>query len=152
MPPIRGLYDAEVTYADRQLGRILDALRRLERLEDTVVVISADHGEELYDHDFLDGHHKSLSQSVLHVPLIVWHPNSVKPGRVAERVENVDIFPTLAAMLDPEQPLEGVSGRDLGPLLRGEGSRDRAWCEPNASRTRSFRAGSASPPCAIAGS
>ena len=122
LPSIRGLYDAEVTYVDRQLERILDALRRLERLEDTVVVISADHGEELYDHDFFYGHHKSLSQSVLHVPLIVWHPNSVKPGRVAERVENVDIFPTLAAVLRPDEPLEGVSGRDLGPLLRGERS------------------------------
>jgi arylsulfatase A-like enzyme len=122
LPQIRGLYDAEVTYVDQQVGRILDALRRMERLEDTVVVISADHGEELFDHDFFHGHFTSLTQSVLHVPLIVWHPNTVGRGRVAERVENVDIFPTLAAMLGADQTLEGVSGQDLGPLMRGEGS------------------------------
>ncbi len=110
------LYATELAYVDEQLGRVLDALAAEGRLDDTVVVVTADHGEGLFEHDW--HHHKILYQEQLHVPLIVRLPEGPRGAVLAPLVRTIDVAPTVldAAGLDAG----AVDGASLLPLLRGE--------------------------------
>jgi arylsulfatase A-like enzyme len=92
-------YDQRVRYADWQLGRLMAAIERDDPdLGRTVVVITADHGEELGEDGRVD-HTQSLAESVQHVPWIV-AGGAVQPGGRATRLtEHVDVLPTLLALL-----------------------------------------------------
>ncbi len=81
----RALYDAEVAGWDAGLGRWLRELEAEGLLEDVVVVVTSDHGEEFLDHGMLT-HGHSLHEELVRVPLIVWAPGRVAPGRVATPV------------------------------------------------------------------
>ena len=105
------LYDGEVAYADGQVERLLDGLgeRGLER--DTIVVMTADHGEEFLDHDgFEHGH--TLYDELTHVPLILRYPRGIEPGVVSQTVAHVDVAPTLCQLADLAPPQQFV-GRSL---------------------------------------
>ncbi len=109
------LYDAAIRYADAQFGSIEDALRATGMWDDTVVVVVADHGEELFDHgSFEHGH--TLYNELLHVPLLIRVPGR-SGQRVAELVGLVDVYPTLFGVLGFPQPPSAV-GRNLSFLLR----------------------------------
>ena len=106
---VRDRYDNNVAYVDHTIGALLRALP-----EDATVVITADHGEEFWDHgDFEHGH--SLHEELLRVPLIVRGPQ-LEAGRSAEPVSLMDLAPTLleAAGL----PAEGLEGTSLQALER----------------------------------
>lgn len=135
LPIIRELYASEVGYVDRQIARLLAALRAHGGEERTVIVVGSDHGEELFDHDDFHGHYKQVTQSVLHVPLIVAGPGVPRGRRLSQWVENVDILPTVHALTrrQDEPLLADVSGRDLSALWNGKGapsSPARAQREP----------------------
>jgi arylsulfatase A-like enzyme len=134
---IVALYDAEITEMDRHVGDLLARLRG-----DEIVILTADHGES-FEHGYLFNHRAVLYDSVLHVPLIIKAPG-VEPGRARERVELLDLYPTLLTLLDlsVETPLDGRSllekdpGRPgrfrLAPLPEGERrfySRTDPWLE-----------------------
>jgi arylsulfatase A-like enzyme len=87
------LYDAQVPGVDRQFGRLVDALAEAGRLDDTWIVLVADHGEELFETWPKAGHGFSLTEGVLHVPLMISGPG-IEPGRVAEPVETMQVTPT----------------------------------------------------------
>lgn len=109
-------YDGEIAYTDSQVGRLLAALRELEREADTLVVLTADHGEGLGEHRE-PTHGFYLYDSTLHVPLILRKPGLIPAGqRVAAQVRLVDVAPTILA-LTGLPPLPGVHGVDLRPLL-----------------------------------
>jgi arylsulfatase A-like enzyme/Tfp pilus assembly protein PilF len=112
-------YDGEIAYADSRLGFLLDRLRDLGVMERTLVVMTADHGEGLSEHDEVT-HAVLAYESTLHVPLIVRPPAGLAPaGRVVEeRVGTVDIVPTVLELLGLEAP-EGLQGRSLVPTWRG---------------------------------
>ena len=113
------LYDGEIRFTDDTLDQILKLLDDAGRLENTIVAITADHGEEFFEHG-AKLHRKSLFDEVLRVPLIVRWPGRLAPGRVIEdQVQLIDIFPTLLSMAGVPLPLP-VQGRDLSPLLAGE--------------------------------
>lgn len=122
---LTALYDSEIRYADRQVGRLLDALPA-EVLEDTLVILTADHGEELADHGGWK-HGPTVYDEVIRVPWIVRWDGRVAAGRrVDEPVELVDLVPTvLAATADggePEveaepAPPPNLDGVDLLPVL-----------------------------------
>lgn len=116
----RARYAGGVHGLDRKLGGFLDELRSDGVLDASLVVITADHGEELFDH--LDwGHGKSLYDHQLHVPLLVRNPQGVGGGRrVDTLVALADVMPTLAAVGKAPLPA-GILGRDLSPLLRADG-------------------------------
>ncbi len=121
LPEIRRLYRGEVAWVDGQIGRLLDALEASGRLDSTLVAVTADHGEELFDHGPFHGHVESLSESVLRVPLILWLPSRLPAGRrVDGLVELVDVAPTLLSILGVARP-DGLSGRDLGRPATGTG-------------------------------
>lgn len=117
---VKGLYDGEVSFTDYQIGRVLDKVASLGILDDTLVIISADHGEELGDHHHYFHHQASLYEGVLHVPLIFKLPGKVPAGlRVATPVSLVDIAPTVCTLLGIE-PLKTYEGVNLAPVFAGE--------------------------------
>jgi arylsulfatase A-like enzyme len=97
------LYDAEITGADRQLGRLLDFLDELPGGDEVAVIFSADHGEELYETWHRIGHGFSMTDAVLHVPLSIRAPG-VEPGRSSALVETLSISPTILGLLGLEAP------------------------------------------------
>ena len=95
-------YVAELLFADAQLGRLLDALDRLQLADRTVVVVAGDHGEGLGDHGE-ETHGLLVYDSVLRVPLIVRAP-AIQPRRIADVVRLVDVAPTVLDLLGVEAP------------------------------------------------
>ncbi len=110
---LTALYDAELRYADSRVERMAAELDRLGRLDDTVFVISADHGENLGDHGMMS-HKFCVYDTLLRVPLVMAGPG-VPAGEVSEaQVQNVDIMPTLAALAGARLPDNGqVAGKPL---------------------------------------
>ena len=114
---IIALYDAAIAYVDEQIGRLLDALRSSGRLEQTLVIVSADHGEEFWDHGrFFHG--QSLYDELLHVPLIVHVPGGAPSDLVVERpVRSIDIAPSILDWLELPAP-NSFSGTPLREALQ----------------------------------
>jgi arylsulfatase A-like enzyme len=111
------LYDGEVAYVDQEIGRLLDGLASLGMDATTLVVLTADHGEEFLDHgDWEHGH--TLYDELLHVPLVLRQKGRVSPRAIEAPVGHVDLGPTLLAWcgLPPSRTFEG---RDLAPALEG---------------------------------
>ena len=111
------LYSGEVAYVDSELGKLFDFLGKEGFLENTVVILTGDHGESLGEHGELT-HSYFAYNSTLWAPLIVVGPG-IGSGRIAEYVCHVDIFPTICDILGIEKPsfLQGVS---LLPLMKGK--------------------------------
>ena len=113
---IIALYDAGLRYVDAQIGRIVAALAERGQLDDTAIVITADHGEEFWDHgEFFHG--QSLYDELLHVPLIVHVPGIVPAGTVVERpVRMIDLAPSLLEWAGLPRPAT-FEGRPLSQIL-----------------------------------
>lgn len=124
------LYDGEIAWLDTQLGRLFKGIDAGGRGEDTLIILTADHGESLDEHDYLFDHGEFLYEPSLHIPLIVRPPlrMDVKPGVVDTAVQNVDVATTVlgVAGIPAAGPLDGVDLLEV----RGNGSRnDRAYAE-----------------------
>ncbi|HEY8516447.1 MAG TPA: sulfatase [Candidatus Binatia bacterium] len=103
---IVALYDGEIRYTDEHLGRIVDLLRRLGVLDDTIVVVTADHGEEFFEHG-RKGHGEVLYDETMLVPLVIRYPRRVEPGRVIEeQVRLMDVAPTILELAGVEAPAD----------------------------------------------
>jgi arylsulfatase A-like enzyme len=110
------LYDAEIRYMDHHLGRLLDAMEQRGVLEDTVVSVTADHGEAFGEHGRF-GHHPHLYDELLHVPLVFDGPR-IEDRAIDQQVSLVDMGPTYYDLVGVESP-EQTQGRSLEPLLHG---------------------------------
>jgi arylsulfatase A-like enzyme len=114
---IIALYDSDVSYNDQQFGELL----KLLKLDDTMVIFTADHGEELWDHGKI-GHGQSLREELVHVPLFIAYPPLFPPGtKVSEGVEIIDLLPTIVDALGGKPPAE-AQGESLVGLAQGEGA------------------------------
>ena len=124
---LRDLYDGEIRYTDRGVGRLLQRLDELGLKEETVVVLTADHGEEFLDHGKL-GHTSSLYEELIHVPLIVRDPGreAAGPAVVACPVSLVSLMPTLLGLVGLEFEEDRFQGSSLVPLLAGDEPADKA--------------------------
>ncbi len=98
---LRALYDAGIYYVDEQIGRIVDALERLDLRERTIVVVTSDHGEAFLEHRLLL--HKELYDQVLRVPLIVYAPGR-SPTVSKEPLTLMDVTPMLLDLAGLERP------------------------------------------------
>lgn len=88
-------YDTEVAYTDWHLGKVLAAIDELKLRDSTLVIVTADHGESLGEHDYV-GHGRHLYENIVHVPLIVRFPGKVKAGHTVDTpVSLLDIGPTV---------------------------------------------------------
>lgn len=115
---LEALYDGEITYHDVHFNAIIDGLRRRNLLEDTVIVVTADHGEEFWDHGSV-GHGHNVYQELLHIPMFVRLPGEAPAQVVDQPMGLVDVAPTVLEVLGEEIP-EDMSGRSVLPVLRGD--------------------------------
>ena len=113
---VSDLYDGEIAYTDHWVGYLLDELKARQLLENTIVAIFADHGEEFWEHGGT-GHVTTLYDEVLHVPMILYIPWEMSvPMRVKEQVAVTDLFATLHDLLG--LPLaQGLDSYSLLPLF-----------------------------------
>jgi len=115
---IASLYDAEIRHADDGIAAILETLEECGLAEDTLVMLTGDHGESMYQHDIFFDHH-GLYEDIIHVPLIVRRPGSIRAGRRVERmVTHLDVAPTLLDAAGCAVP-ESMEGHSLLPLATG---------------------------------
>ena len=115
---LRAQYFGMVSEVDHQLGRVVEHLRSTGRLDETLVVVTSDHGEQLGDHGLI--WKLGFFEESYRIPCIVRHP--AHPGSVGrvvtEYTEGIDILPTLAELLDQEVPTQ-CDGSSLVPFLEG---------------------------------
>jgi len=119
---MRALYRGEISYADSELGRLLEALKHSGDFENTLVILTSDHGEGLGEHDYWFDHGTFLYDAELAVPLILRFPRAQHAGRVVDsQVRLLDLTPTVLELLGlaPPKPLSGSS-----LLAALEGDRD----------------------------
>jgi len=108
------LYDTQIRFIDLMIGRLLELLERLELLDETIIVITSDHGEEFMEHGAF-GHSgiryvSHLYQELLRIPLVIWHPD-IGRKRIAHPVSSADIVPTILAANG--YSVQGLDGRDM---------------------------------------
>ncbi len=112
---IKAAYFATVSFVDEQIGRVLRKLQETGLDQNTVVVITSDHGYHLGEH----GHwqKETLFQNATHVPLIIYSPESTQQGSMNQvPVELIDIYPTLMELTGISPPAF-LSGQSLAPML-----------------------------------
>ena len=116
---VKAMYKGEITYQDEQLGILLKKIKELGLDEDTMIVITNDHGEELKEHGHMD-HGWTLYDEMIRAPLVFSFPKGIKTNHVIKDVfEHVDLAPTLSAVLDVEM-MGSAEGQNLMPLLTGQ--------------------------------
>ncbi|MCA9242791.1 MAG: sulfatase [Phycisphaerales bacterium] len=108
---LRDLYDGEIAWTDAHIRMILDALATHAALDDTIIVVTADHGEQFLEHGHL-GHHYSLFDEETRVPMIVWGPGVVPVASPGAQVTLMDVAPTVLDLLGLP-PMPNVFGRSL---------------------------------------
>ncbi len=111
-------YDGEIAFADEQLGRLLRFLREKGLYQNTVIVLSGDHGESLGEHGEKT-HGFFIYNATMHVPLIIRLPGKSAGLTVADPVSLIDLMPTILAAVGLEIPAQ-VQGRSLLPSLQGK--------------------------------
>jgi hypothetical protein len=118
MERLRACYDTAVHFADAQAGKVLDDLEKRGLLDDTIVIVTSDHGQEFDENGLgFQGHGSSYSPYQLHSPFIVRWPG-MKPGVVARRTSHFDVAPTLLTdVLGCANPASDYSSG--GNLFRG---------------------------------
>jgi arylsulfatase len=113
------LYDAEVRFTDRHIGMMLELLRATGRLDDTLVVLVSDHGEEFFEHGRF-GHNRTLFEEVVAIPLILRYPLGLPRGlRRDDLASLADVAPTVLDLCGLQAP-PATWGRSLLPAVAGE--------------------------------
>ncbi len=115
-------YDATLTELDDLFAHLLASLEARGQLENTAIILTADHGEHLGEQHMLD-HQFSLYAPVINVPLVIRYPARIEPGRDARPVMNFDVFPTVLDLAAIEPPADLVT-------------RSRTLLDPAAKRVR----------------
>lgn len=112
-------YDGEIAYMDREIGRLVADLRRRGLLDDTLLVVTGDHGESLDEHGE-NTHGLFVYDATQRVPLILRFPPAIPAGLTTDRlVSGVDLAPTILELLGLP-PMDGVEGVSFAPVVRGE--------------------------------
>ncbi len=113
------LYDGEIAYVDTCLGELFNRMNEMELTDKTLIILVADHGEGLGDHNELT-HAVFIYDSTIHVPLIINYPGLKEKGRtVSAMVSTIDIMPTVLDILG-FKPINGLAGKSILPLIYGK--------------------------------
>ena len=114
---LRAIYDGSLSYMDQLIGELAEHLRAERLLDQTLLILTADHGENLGEHGMMD-HQYCLYDTLLRVPLVIRYPTVFPAGaRISEQVQPLDLLPTLLELLEAEQPeIHGqLEGQNLLP-------------------------------------
>lgn len=117
---ITALYDGEIRYTDTHVGRLLDGIDENVGLDNCLVILTSDHGEELNEHGSMEGHQWTLYDEIVHVPLIFRFPKKAYKSTVIEsQVQLIDIAPTIAELVGIGKPA-GFQGQSMMKLIEGK--------------------------------
>jgi arylsulfatase A-like enzyme len=123
-----GLYDGEIRYTDESLVKtLIEKLKALNLYDETLIILTSDHGEEFYEHGaWLHGAH--LYEESIRIPLVIKFPGSRNKGaRVDNIVRIVDIMPTVLDVMGVEAKGLSLDGRSLIPVVSGRDKGDRTF-------------------------
>jgi iduronate 2-sulfatase len=125
-------YYASISFMDAQLGRVIEALDRLQLAENTIIVFTSDHGYHTGQHGLWQK--MSLFEESARVPLIVVAPGVTKPQSVVPTpVSHVDLFPTLVELANIPSP-KNLQGQSLVPILKNPDEKGRGWAVTQVTR------------------
>lgn len=116
---LKGFYDSNLEYADNLVGMLYNKLKELGLQNDTLIVITSDHGEDLGDHNYIT-HGCPAWDSLIRVPLIMVHPRKITPGvKIKGMSESVDIMPTILDLCNIRIPKnKSMDGRSLAGFIK----------------------------------
>ena len=113
---VKSWYDEAILYLDYSIGELTHFLQREGISENTLLVLTSDHGENFGEHG-LASHQFCLYDSLIHVPLILVYPDVIPQGRrISSLVSHTDIFPTILDLLNIECDVQGIQGKSLVPF------------------------------------
>ncbi len=116
-------YNGEIAYMDQRIGELLEELERRKILDNTITILTSDHGEHLGEHGLLD-HKMSLYEEVIRVPLIIRYPERVPAGqRIRSQVQNLNLLPTILKLCGVTSPAKQLF--DPLPLRASPGGEQR---------------------------
>lgn len=125
-------YDGEIKYTDYLIQQVLEELDKQGVLEDTSILITADHGEQLGQHGMYG--HGGLHEAVVYVPIILWGRGIPKGKEMGGFVQHVDLAPTILELFGIKEYPE-MDGMSLLPVVEEkEKTRDRIFLESNGQR------------------
>ncbi len=115
---VASLYDGEISFTDAQIGKLIELLKELKLLDNTMVILTADHGEELFEHGGF-GHSKTLYEELIRIPLLIRYPPFGADKTIDSQVQLIDVVPTVLDYLgiDVSDEAQGIS---LIPLVKCE--------------------------------
>ncbi|MBI5903445.1 MAG: sulfatase [Deltaproteobacteria bacterium] len=108
-------YDSEIRYADEQIGRLISTLKNRNMYDDSIIIITSDHGENMVEHDTYFTHGNNLYNSLLHVPLLIKFPGQTSTKTVTNDVRTIDILPTALDYAGIDAP--DIDGKSLLPVI-----------------------------------
>jgi len=138
LPEWINLYDANLRYADWAVGEVEKLLRESGEFENTLFIITSDHGEAFGEHGHL-WHGRSVYDEGCHIPLIVRFPGEQLAGtRVEALTESIDLLPTVFDLVMAKYPSTGIQGQSLLPLLAGDtdSAADYVYCRGGGSPSK----------------
>ncbi len=124
----RNLYAAEAAFVDEQIGKLLDKIRELGLMENSLIIFLADHGHPLGEHGKMLKMVDQLYSPLLCIPLMFRMPGAEMAGkRIDALVQTVDLFPTIMDFLGFERENEFLQGKSLLPLIKGTSDKVREY-------------------------
>jgi choline-sulfatase len=113
-------YDKSIRYVDNQIALLLRKLKELELYRNTILIITADHGQEICEHELCFNHGGFLWDSVIKVPLIIFCTKFLPKNRIIrQQVQHIDLFPTICDILRIKKP-KTIEGRSFLSLIKGK--------------------------------
>jgi arylsulfatase len=139
---LRRLYADEIAYFDSRFQEIVEALRRLELLDRSIVIVASDHGEAFMEHDLIE-HCNASFDALTRTPLVLRLPDGEHAGRRISMTQNLDLFPTILDLLGIDSGDLELRGTSLRPVIeRDESVQEFAFSlggRDQAIRTRRFK-------------
>lgn len=123
----RAMYAGEVSYVDSQFGKLMKRLSSKDLLKDTLVILTADHGENLGEHNW-QGHSQRIHDEAVRIPLIVAGPGIPQGKKFSQIVQSIDFAPTVLEFLNIPPP-DMYQGKSLFQVFQGKPLREFAYLE-----------------------
>ncbi|MGD9015677.1 MAG: sulfatase, partial [Candidatus Omnitrophota bacterium] len=122
-------YDGEIKYTDYCIGLVLKKIADLGLDEQTLIILTSDHGETMNEHLWWFDHGCFVYEEQIHVPLLLWYPKMFTQKRINALVRHIDILPSILDILGINFSI-GLEGCSLLPLIKGEAIQDQlVYCE-----------------------